>query len=179
MIALRIATTGLDPITDEIVGICIVDEFENVLMNTLIRPINHSTWDTDFCKVLPESVFGAIYPTWNEVIPYVQDIINRADGVILYNSYFMKSFMPQIQFNYYVDLMTIYAIVNGEMIEIEGAAPEYKMKKLWHACQRFGIDISNLELKIPYDGSRALMRCYKEASKFYGKYIQHVFPKAS
>jgi DNA polymerase III epsilon subunit-like protein len=41
---LDLETTGLDPRTDEIVEIGILDEDGRVLLDTLVRPVRHRSW---------------------------------------------------------------------------------------------------------------------------------------
>lgn len=86
-------TTGLQPETDEIVQVSIIDEEENVLINQLCKPEYTESWPQ-------ASSVNGIYmrhvrfcPTFAQVAPYVQDILSRAEIVIAYNYPFEPNFL--------------------------------------------------------------------------------------
>lgn len=86
-------TTGLQPETDEIVQVSIIDEEENVLINQLCKPEHTESWPqaSSVNGIYPRHVHFC--PTFAQVAPYVQDILSRAEIVIAYNYPFEPNFL--------------------------------------------------------------------------------------
>lgn len=172
MIAIKIATTGLDSQKDEIIGISICDEEGKYLINTYIEPVRSNHWETSsYNSIKPDEVFTGHFIPWNDLVPVVQDIINASDGVIVYNAQFMIDFMPGISVPCFCDLMPIYAAINGEILETDYQL-EFKNRSLEHAAHRFGVDTRNKKLGYPCDSVIVLMRTYLNAKVYYNALIE-------
>lgn len=168
MIAIKIATTGLEPATDEIIAISIFDDATNTyLINALITPVRNSYWDnTDYNAITPQMFSRPdVSIPWVEILPIVQDIVNNSDGVIVYNAQFMIDFMPGLSVPCFVDLMPIYAAINGEVFDPDNMS--FTLKTMRHAAKRFGVDARNRRLGLPSDSVVVLMECFRNIRRFY------------
>ena len=175
MVALKIATTGLDPSVDEIIGICMVDERNTVLFNALIQPVRKLEWDNSpYNKITPADIANAECPiTWRELCPVVQDKINelisRGDIILIYNQDFYMNFMPGLTVPAFVDLMPLYSLINGETLDTDSGDTSYKWESMKHASERFGIDPSYYDLGYPVSSAQMLLMVYKAIRRYYGE----------
>lgn len=83
MLFINTETTGLGP-DDEIVEIAIVDENGKAVLDTLVKPVNHTAWSEAqyIHKISPEMVNQA--PTYDELKAQIREIV-RGEIVIIYN----------------------------------------------------------------------------------------------
>lgn len=168
MIALKIATTGLDP-SDEVIAISVWDELQGLIFNTYVQPVRHTTWETGFFNgITPEELRrnSQFAEPWTEVCPILQEFVNRSGGVILYNAEFVLGKLPGLKVPKYIDLQKVYNIINGELM-VQDYVVSYRLCALKHMAKRFGIDIRNKDMGRPEQSSEVLMKCYQEARRLY------------
>lgn len=168
MIAIKIATTGLDPSVDEIIAISIFDEDTNsYLLNALITPVRNSYWENAPYNAITPQMFSHpdVSIPWTEILTIVQDIVNNSDGVVVYNAQFMIDFMPGLSVPCFVDLMPIYAAINGEIFDVDDMS--FTLKSMAHAARRFGVDARNRKFGLPSDSVVILMECLKNIKRYY------------
>lgn len=81
---------------DEIISVAIIDQDENVLLDTYCNTMKKQTWhDAERINgISPSDVKG--YPTFVEILPQVVEILLSYDYVIAYNTKFERVFL----FNY-------------------------------------------------------------------------------
>lgn len=98
-------TTGLNrnfhkPNHDEIISIAIIDQDENVILNTYCDTVNIKSWDEAqrINGISPQDVKG--YPTFAEILPKVMEILLSYDYVIAYNRMFEKTFLESYEMKY-------------------------------------------------------------------------------
>ena len=88
-------TTGLEA-DDEIVEIAIVDDNENVLVNTLIRPVNRTEWPDaeNIHGISPKDVRNA--PTQDQISDDIRDAV-RDCRVVIYNAKYDSQYLPELE----------------------------------------------------------------------------------
>ena len=88
-------TTGLDA-DDEIVEIAIIDDNENVLVNTLVRPINQNEWPgaENIHGISPTDVKNA--PTQTRISGDIRDAV-RDCRVVIYNANYDSQYLPELE----------------------------------------------------------------------------------
>ena len=98
-------TTGLnrnfnDPNHDEIISVAIIDQDENVILNTYCDTFNIKSWDEAerINGISPEDVKG--YPTFVDILPKVIEMLLSYDYVIAYNRLFEKDFLESYEMKY-------------------------------------------------------------------------------
>jgi len=90
---LDLETTGVKPNRDEIVQIGILDDDNNILMDTLVRPIHNRSWPKaeSIHGISPIDVKDA--PALDELRPQIIEAVKGKD-VVIYNSGFDSRFLP-------------------------------------------------------------------------------------
>ena len=88
-------TTGLEA-DDEIVEIAIVDDNENVLVNTLVRPVNRTEWPDaeNIHGISPKDVRNA--PTQTQISDDIRDAV-RDCRVVIYNAKYDSQYLPELE----------------------------------------------------------------------------------
>ncbi|WP_277070976.1 3'-5' exonuclease [Slackia exigua] len=86
-------TTGLEPNRDEVLSISIIDGYDNVLMNTLVKPSRKKKWpDAERVnRISPRMVKDA--PTMAELIPAIRSIMTPDKLIVGYNTPFDIGFL--------------------------------------------------------------------------------------
>ena len=112
-------TTGLNydfrhPPMDEIISVAIIDQDENVLLNTYCDTVKIKSWYEAQCinGISPRDVKGC--PTFVEIMPKVIEILSSYDYVISYNVPFEKFFLENYAHLYTPTDFSIHKIKWGE-----------------------------------------------------------------
>lgn len=112
-------TTGLNydfrqPPMDEIISVAIIDQDENVLLDTYCDTVKIKSWYEAQCinGISPRDVKG--YPTFVEIMPKVIEILSSYDYVISYNVPFEKLFLENYAHLYTPTDFSIHKIKWGE-----------------------------------------------------------------
>ena len=110
-------TTGLNynlhrPPMDEIISVAIIDQDENVLLDTYCDTIKIKSWDEAerIHGISPSDVMG--YPTFVEILPKVIEILSSYDYVIAYNIKFEKLFIQNYAYHYARDYLFEFGKIN-------------------------------------------------------------------
>lgn len=142
-IVLDTETTGLNAAEDEILQVSIIDNEGAVLFDSYIKPTQHTEWAEAerIHHITPEMVADA--PTIAEVMPEINDILNRYDKIVGYNLKFDKAFLENNGAEFlsteYADVMKMFAPIYGEWNDQRGS---YKWQKLTIAADYYGYDWS-------------------------------------
>lgn len=145
-IVLDTETTGLNATEDELLQVSIIDNEGTVLFDSYIRPTQHTEWAEAerVNHITPEMVADA--PTIAEVMPEINDILNRYDKIVGYNLKFDKAFLENNGAEFlsteYADVMKMFAPIYGEWNDQRGS---YKWQKLTIAADYYGYDWSSHE----------------------------------
>ena len=88
-------TTGVSPLDDELLQITIVDENENILLESYIKPAFRTSWKNaeQVNRITPSDVIGA--PTALELAPKIKEIFDKADIICGYNVGFDIDFVKR------------------------------------------------------------------------------------
>lgn len=88
-------TTGLDS-DDEIVEITIIDDDENILIDTLVKPINHTEWPSAerVHGISPMDVRNA--PIQMEISNQIRNVV-RDCSVVIYNAPYDRQYLPELE----------------------------------------------------------------------------------
>ena len=88
-------TTGLED-DAEIVEIAIVEDNENVLVNTLVRPVNHTEWPgaENIHSISPMDVRNA--PTQTQISDDIREAV-RNHRVVIYNAKYDSQYLPELE----------------------------------------------------------------------------------
>ena len=81
---------------DELVEVAIIDDDENILMNTLVRPQYHTSWygAEKVHGISPQDVKDA--PTQAEISDQIRDIV-RGCRVVIYNAPYDSKYLPELE----------------------------------------------------------------------------------
>ena len=163
-------TTGLNykfsrPPMDEIISVAIIDQDENVLLNTYCDTVNIKSWDEAqrITGISPRDVKG--YPTFAEIMPKVLEILSSYDYVISYNIPFDKSFLESYvrasnfsaqNINWGPDPMKMFMEYLGEksFLKLEKAARHFGYKYKAHNA---------------LEDAKAALFVYNAVRKFYNE----------
>ncbi len=138
-------TTGLNynfrrPPMDEIISVAIIDQDENVLMNTYCDTVKIKSWyeAQRISGISPRDVKG--YPTFVEIMPKVIEILSSYDYVISYNIPFERFFLEGYAKLYTPTDFSVYKIKWGQdpMEMFMNYMGEKKFFKLETAANYFG-----------------------------------------
>ena len=160
-------TTGLNAAEDEILQVSIIDNEGAVLFDSYIRPTQHTEWAEAerVNHITPEMVADA--PTIAEVMPEINDILNRYDKIVGYNLKFDKAFLENNGAEFlsteYADVMKMFAPIYGEWNDQRGS---YKWQKLTIAADYYGYDWSeHKEAHNSLGDCYATLHVYKEINE--------------
>lgn len=89
-------TTGLSALGgDELLELAIVDDAGNILLDSLVRPVHRTAWPE------AQAVHGialadvADAPELDSLLPRLQEVIEGADALVIYNADFDLTFLPE------------------------------------------------------------------------------------
>lgn len=166
-IVLDTETTGLNAAEDELLQVSIIDNEGTVLFDSYIRPTQHTEWAEAerIHHITPEMVADA--PTIAEVMPEINDILNRYDKIVGYNLKFDKAFLENNGAEFlsteYADVMKMFAPIYGEWNDQRGS---YKWQKLTIAADYYGYDWSeHKEAHNSLGDCYATLHVYKEINE--------------
>ena len=166
-IVLDTETTGLNAAEDEILQVSIIDNEGAVLFDSYIKPTQHTEWAEAerIHHITPEMVADA--PTIAEVMPEINDILNRYDKIVGYNLKFDKAFLEnngaEFSSTEYADVMKMFAPIYGEWNDQRGS---YKWQKLTIAADYYGYDWSeHKEAHNSLGDCYATLHVYKEINE--------------
>lgn len=166
-IVLDTETTGLNAAEDEILQVSIIDNEGAVLFDSYIKPTQHTEWAEAerIHHITPEMVADA--PTIAEVMPEINDILNRYDKIVGYNLKFDKAFLENNGAEFlsteYTDVMKMFAPIYGEWNDQRGS---YKWQKLTIAADYYGYDWSeHKEAHNSLGDCYATLHVYKEINE--------------
>ena len=137
-------TTGLSTAEDEILQLAIINaDTGAVLYNQYHRPLHHDVWleAAAVNGISPEFVSGCEPITSDLCRAKIQDILNQAEEIIGYNTWYDLRMLESAGFNANTvykrirDAMRMYAAYHGEWSETHGG---YKYKSLIFAAQDLG-----------------------------------------
>jgi DNA polymerase III epsilon subunit-like protein len=138
-------TTGLNynfrrPPMDEIISVAIIDQDENVLLNTYCDTVKIKSWYEAQCihGISPRDVKG--YPTFVEIMPKIIEILLSYDYVISYNIPFERFFLEGYARLYTSTDFSVDKIKWGQdpMEMFMNYMGEKKFFKLEKAAEHFG-----------------------------------------
>lgn len=88
-------TTGLNA-DDEIVEITIIDDDENILIDTLVKPTSHTEWlgAERVHGISPIDVKNA--PTQKEISEQIRNVV-RDCKVVIYNAPYDRQYLPELE----------------------------------------------------------------------------------
>lgn len=88
-------TTGVSPVDDELLQITIVDDKENILLESYIKPAFRTSWKNaqQVNRINPKDIQDA--PTAIELAPKIKEIFDQADVICGYNVGFDVDFVTR------------------------------------------------------------------------------------
>lgn len=166
MIVIDTETTGLSPYNDEMLQVSCIDGSGNVLLNTYLHPVRHTSWPDAQRVNHISSDMVASAPTYEEIMPKVQKLFDDADAVIGYNVGFDLGFLRAagliITENMSViDVMLDFAEIYGEWNDYFG---DYKWQTLVTCAQYYKYDASYIDggAHDSLADVRATLYCYQK-----------------
>lgn len=92
-VVLNLETTGLDGNEDDILQVAIIDENGETLIDQHCKPVKVKTWEdaAEVNDIWPKDV--AFCPTFEQIAPYVQDILSRSTKIVAFNRQYKQWFL--------------------------------------------------------------------------------------
>lgn len=156
-------TTGLYAGEDEILQLSIISENGEKLFDSYFRPL-HKTWQEAQAvnHISPEMVADA--PCIVDRAAEIQRLINSADKIIGYNTYFDVNFISAAgliipERAEIIDIMPMFAEIFGEWSENHG---DYKWQKLTTCAEYYRFDWSSMKAHDSLADCFATLHCYKK-----------------
>ena len=156
-------TTGLYAGEDEILQLSIISENGEKLFDSYFRPL-HKTWQEAQAvnHISPEMVADA--PCIVDRAAEIQRLINSADKIIGYNTYFDVNFISAAgliipERAEIIDIMPMFAEIFGEWSESHG---DYKWQKLTTCAEYYHFDWSSMKAHDSLADCFATLHCYKK-----------------
>ena len=161
-------TTGLNPETDELLQVSIIDGDGNTLFNSYLKPVNTNSWDEAMAvnNITPKMVEKA--PTSAEIYPALVHIIESAKVIIGYNVNFDLKFLSanavgaENKNATVIDVMQDFADIYGEWSDKYGCN---KWQKLTKCAEYYGYDWENDTAHDSLADCRATLYCYQKMLK--------------
>lgn len=146
-IVIDIETTGLCDGEDEILQLSIVSESGEKLFDSYFRPL-HKSWSAAQAvnNISPDMVANA--PSIADKAVEIQKILNSADKIIGYNTYFDVNFMRAAGLIIpkratVIDIMPTFAEIYGEWSDYHG---DYKWQKLTTCAAYYHFDWNSITM---------------------------------
>lgn len=159
-IVFDVETTGLDSVYDEIIQISVINDKEEVLINTYVKPYVMESWEEaqEINGISPKMVENSPYP--HEIIAKVKSLFENASIIIAYNAAFDISFLERWGINFsgktIMDVMLDFAPIYGEWSEYFG---DYKWQKLITCAGYYGYQFNAHD---SLEDVKATLYCYKK-----------------
>lgn len=161
-------TTGLNPETDELLQVSIIDGDGNTLFNSYLKPVNTNRWDEAMAvnNITPKMVEKA--PTSAEIYPALVHIIESAKVIIGYNVNFDLRFLSANAIGAenskatVIDVMQDFADIYGEWSDKYGCN---KWQKLTKCATYYGYDWENDTAHDSLADCRATLYCYNKINE--------------
>lgn len=139
IVVLDLETTGFNKYDDEIVQVSIIDQDENVLLNEYCKPEHKTEWPeaATVTGITPEIV--ADKKPFAFYAPVVEDILNNAEMILIYNAGFDAAFLHAkgLEFDDSIirDVMLEFAEIYGDWNDY---FQNFKWQKLSTAANYYG-----------------------------------------
>ena len=155
IVVFDVETTGLYSTVDEIIQICILNGYGNVLFSSYIKPVRHKVWTE------AQRVNGIRYsmvkeaPIFKEVKEKIQEIFNNAELLVGYNINFDIDFLESagiIVVGPRFDVMTAFASYRAD---IEHSF--YRRCKLIECAEYFGYSFKAHDSS---EDAKATLHCF-------------------
>ena len=158
LIVVDTETTGLNPSEDELLQVSIIDDSNNVLLDTYCKPQKTSTWPgaESVNHISPEMVSDA--PAITDLIGEINQIVKNADVICGYNTSFDLGFLKSAGLTLdrdpdIIDVMKLFAPIYGEWNDYY---EDYKWQKLTTCALYYGYDWNARGI----DAHNSLADCY-------------------
>lgn len=123
---------------NDILQVSIIDENEDVLIDQYCKPRKKESWEN--ASKINSIYFSAVSdcPRFLDVKPYVQDIFERADKIVVFDYYFVKDYLEKYKFDLHKFRMTTpvyelrqynvaHGIENPKWMTLENAADQFDL----------------------------------------------------
>ncbi len=131
-------TTGLHE-SDEIVELTIIDDNEEILIDTLLKPINHTKWPKaqNVHGISPMDVRNA--PTQKQISDKIREVV-KDTRVVIYNAPYDSQYLPELEEaankSKWLNLTNATKIVGYEWEGAHRALADTKaLRAVWHFLQ--------------------------------------------
>lgn len=123
---------------NDILQVSIIDENEDVLIDQYCKPRKKESWEN--ASKINSIYFSAVSdcPRFLDVKPYVQDIFERADKIVVFDDYFVKDYLEKYKFDLHKFRLTTpvyelrqynvaHGIENPKWMTLENAADQFDL----------------------------------------------------
>ena len=123
---------------NDILQVSIIDENEDVLIDQYCKPRKKESWEN--ASKINSIYFSAVSdcPRFLNVKPYVQDIFERADKIVVFDYYFVKDYLEKYKFDLHKFRLTTpvyelrqynvaHGIENPKWMTLENAADQFDL----------------------------------------------------
>ena len=123
---------------NDILQVSIIDENEDVLIDQYCKPRKKESWEN--ASKINSIYFSAVSdcPRFLDVKPYVQDIFERADKIVVFDYYFVKDYLEKYKFDLHKFRLTTpvyelrqynvaHGIENPKSMTLENAADQFDL----------------------------------------------------
>lgn len=123
---------------NDILQVSIIDENEDVLIDQYCKPRKKESWEN--ALKINSIYFSAVSdcPCFLDVKPYVQDIFERADKIVVFDYYFVKDYLEKYKFDLHKFRLTTpvyelrqynvaHGIENPKWMTLENAADQFDL----------------------------------------------------
>lgn len=123
---------------NDILQVSIIDENEDVLIDQYCKPRKKESWEN--ASKINSIYFSAVSdcPRFLDVKPYVQDIFERADKIVVFDYYFVKDYLEKYKFDLHKFRLTTpvyelrqynvaHGIKNPKWMTLENAADQFDL----------------------------------------------------
>lgn len=123
---------------NDILQVSIIDENEDVLIDQYCKPRKKESWEN--ASKINSIYFSAVSdcPRFLDVKPYVQDIFERADKIVVFDYYFVKDYLEKYKFDLHKFRLTTpvyelrqynvaHGIENPKWMTLENSADQFDL----------------------------------------------------